>query len=70
MRLESSMLKAHPSLLEQMPEEEWSELSFDMGDSPEKVVGSGKGPFAPRKEAQSPVREIFGDKENIRPVRV
>ena len=63
-----SMFKAHPSLLEQMPEEEWSDVSFEMGDMPEKSVGGKKGPFAPRKATQSPVREIFGDKENIQPV--
>jgi centromeric protein E len=65
--IHQNMFKAHPSLLEQMPEEEWSDVSFDMGDAPEKPVGGGKGPFAPRKGTQSPVREILGDKENIQP---
>ena len=62
-----NMLKAHPSLLEQMPEEEWSDVSFDTENAPEKPVGGGRGPFAPRKGTQSPVREILGDKENIQP---
>jgi centromeric protein E len=66
--LHHTMFKAHPSLLEQMPEEEWSDVSFETGDPPEKTGGGGgKGPFIPRKGAQSPVREILGDKENIRP---
>lgn len=65
--IHQSMFKAHPSLLEQLPEEEWSDVSFDTGDVPEKPVGGGKGPFTSRKGAQSPVRGILGDKENIRP---
>jgi centromeric protein E len=69
MRLDHHLFKAHPSLLEQMPEEEWSDVSFDTGDSPDKTIGGGgKGPFGPsRKGAQSPVKEVLGDKENIRP---
>ena len=63
-----NMFKAHPSLLEQMPEEEWSDVSFEMGDAPEKSFVGKKGPFAPRKAIQSPVREILGDKENMQPV--
>jgi centromeric protein E len=65
--IHQNMFKAHPSLLEQMPEEEWSDVSFDTGDAPEKPVGGGRGPFAPRKGTQSPVREILGGKENIQP---
>jgi centromeric protein E len=67
MRLDINKFKTHPNLLEQMPEEGWSDISFDTELS-EKAVGSGgKGPFMSRKETQSPVREILGDKENIRP---
>jgi len=70
MRLDiSHKFKAHPILLEQMPEEEWSDVSFDTGDMLEKQLpGSGKGPFGfARKGTQSPMREILGDKENLRP---
>jgi centromeric protein E len=67
MRIDINKFKTHPNLLEQMPEEGWSDVSFDT-EVPQKAGGSGgKGPFMSRKESQSPVREILGDKENIRP---
>ncbi|EGO19218.1 hypothetical protein SERLADRAFT_453721 [Serpula lacrymans var. lacrymans S7.9] len=61
-----SRAKAQPSLLEQMPEDEWSvieDMSFEMTDvvkpKPSKAIG-----FIGRR-AGSPVKEMLGQKENI-----
>lgn len=53
-------LKNQPSLLEQTPEEEWSmmeDVSFEMD--------VGKGKLVSGKRVESPLKEIFGKKENI-----
>lgn len=53
-------LKNQPSLLDQMPEEEWSlmeDVSFEME--------VGKGKLVNVKRAESPLKEVLGRKENI-----
>ncbi|KAG6895392.1 hypothetical protein C0992_001525 [Termitomyces sp. T32_za158] len=74
-------IKPHaPLMLEQMPEE-WSDVSFEMID-PEtpsetkdtkkerKIFGFGiGGESGVKKGAKNPVHEMFGDKENLMPVK-
>ncbi|KAG6918102.1 hypothetical protein DXG01_016555 [Tephrocybe rancida] len=65
-------------MLEQMPEEEWSDVSFDQHEPVElppveektKMFGFGiVGEALARKGAKSLVREVLSDKENLVPAR-
>ncbi|KAG6853094.1 hypothetical protein C0991_006927 [Blastosporella zonata] len=67
-------LKAQTQLLlEQMPEEEWSDVSFEPVELPAEKDKANMFRFGgepvPRKGAKSPVREVLGDKENLVPAR-
>lgn len=57
-------LQTQPSLLEQLPEEDWNNLSdasFEMDDHVGKSFGAGMG-----RRAQSPVKEVLSSgKENL-----
>ena len=54
-----------PSLLEQMPEEEWSDISFEI-EMERMGVGMGKGGKGGGRGGRE--REVLGGKENL-PVR-
>ncbi|KAF9458828.1 kinesin-domain-containing protein [Collybia nuda] len=67
-RLDLKFKGSNPILLEQMPEESWSDISFETIEVPEKpaVVGHVKSGLSGPK----PPREVLGDKENVVPVAV
>ncbi|GLB38799.1 putative TRAFAC class myosin-kinesin ATPase superfamily, kinesin family protein [Lyophyllum shimeji] len=73
----SKLKSHHPLMLEEMPEEEWADVSFEMHDGasevpPEKRDGKmfGVGPLGAAAGKKDGGRAVFGDKENLVPVGV